>query len=478
MTVPARCNRVIVWGIILIVSVPIWCQAQAHGPYSRRTPIVEAFDRNKDAVVAIQGKQEVPDRNDIYSRMFEDWPFFRPRNLPPSLGSGFLIDSRGYIMTNAHVVQDTSEITIILADNSEKQARLVAMDESTDLAILKIDAETPLPAVVLGRSDDLLIGETVLAIGNPFGYQHTLTDGVISAIHRKVQFDENRDPVDLIQISAPINPGNSGGPLININGEVIGINNAIRKAAEGIGFSIPIDRLRETLPKLLDVERLYRLDFGAELVDPNSFSRTGEDTKSGAMVRYVRAGSSAARAGLMVGDVVVALADRSLGSVIDFYLDLIEQPHDKPLKLKVLRLGKPAEITLSLNRRPQPDAVKLADQLLGLEVKALTPEMLRHYDRIPGKVGNVVVLAVERNGPAYAAGIKPGDVIMMAAGREIRQMEDIALALENITPGAMLRMTIYRTEKFGPMLQISQSDVTLRTRSVNGDEDSSGKMRL
>ena len=231
--------------------------------YSRKTPVVEAFDLNKDAVVNIASKQHVRVRD----RFWGDFPFGERKVEIPSLGSGFIIDHRGYIITNAHVVEDADDITIIMADRVSKyQARKVAIDRNVDLAVLKIDVDKILPTVTLGRSADLMTGETILAIGNPFGYNHTLTDGIVSAIHEDLSMDNGRT-VNMIQISAPINPGNSGGPLININGELVGINTAIRESAEGIGFAIPIDVLRDKLPDMINVEKLRRMDFGLQVQD-------------------------------------------------------------------------------------------------------------------------------------------------------------------------------------------------------------------
>jgi serine protease Do len=218
--------------------------------YSRRTPIVEAFEKNKDAVVSISGKQAARPR-DIFSWDIDEWFFSQPRpQTTPFLGSGFIIDSRGYIVTNNHVVDKAIEINISRADGKVYKGRKIAADES-------------LPTVILRREDDLLIGETVLAIGSPFGYQQTLTDGIVSAVHRDLIIDNNKFP-NLIQISAPINPGNSGGPLLNINGEVVGINTAIRRAAQGIGFAIPVPQLLQQLPKILsrEIEIDQRIDFG------------------------------------------------------------------------------------------------------------------------------------------------------------------------------------------------------------------------
>ena len=239
----------LLWMLSLLISTSLPAQEK----YSRRTPLVESFDKNKDTVVSIAGKQ-LTRRDDIFGWDLDEWFFFRPRPMAtPFLGSGFIIDQRGYIVTNAHVVADALEINIILADDSNHEARLIALDRVTDLALLKVNADKSLPTVTLGRSDDLMIGETVLAIGNPFGYQHTLTEGIISAIHRDMAIEDRVFP-SLIQISAPINPGNSGGPLVNLAGEVIGIT-SLKLAiggVEGMGYAINIE---DALPV---IQRLFK----------------------------------------------------------------------------------------------------------------------------------------------------------------------------------------------------------------------------
>ncbi|MBN2842606.1 MAG: trypsin-like peptidase domain-containing protein, partial [Sedimentisphaerales bacterium] len=267
--------------------------------YDRRTATVEAFEKNKEAVVNIASKQQMLVRDSFWSEV----PFGVRKVEIPSLGSGFIIDPRGYIITNCHVIDEADDITIIMADGVSKySARKIALNRETDLAVLKIDAEKPLPTVTLGYSNDIMVGETVLAIGNPFGYNHTLTDGIVSAIHSNIA-NENGQTTDMIQISAPINPGNSGGPLLNINGELIGVNTKIRKSAEAIGFAIPIDTLREELPAMLNVEKLRQVDFGLKVQDKCEYSPETQNTiVKGLIVKEVRLGSLAEQAGFKTGD--------------------------------------------------------------------------------------------------------------------------------------------------------------------------------
>ncbi len=229
--------------------------------YDRRTPVVRVFDAAKDAVVNISTRRLVNARSRFFG--YRDDPFddifispFRRRNVAiQSLGSGFLIHPDGYIVTNEHVVRRATKITVFGADGVSHPARVIATDAEHDLAILKMDRPDgqPLAALPLGRSDDLMIGETVVAIGNPKGYRHSVTSGVISALNRELAFNGNVKYTGLIQTDASINPGNSGGPLLNVNAEVIGINTAIygpHADFSGTGFAIPVDRAKAFLAQV------------------------------------------------------------------------------------------------------------------------------------------------------------------------------------------------------------------------------------
>lgn len=460
---------------ILVLSL---APLEAQDATSRRTPVVEAFEKNKDAVVSISSKyiQEVVP-NDVFGWGFDwDWPFRGRKVVIPSLGSGFIVNTNGYIVTNAHVVRRADKISVIMSDNSEYQAQKVAEDSRSDLALLKIDADKPLPTVHMGHSDDLMIGETVLAIGNPFGYQQTLTDGILSAIHRDVEISEGFVMEEMLQISAPINPGNSGGPLLNINGEVIGINTAIRKAAQGIGFAIPIDQLRQNLAKLLDVERLSRIDFGLTVSDVKT-SSGWKDVK----VSSVRAGSAAEKADIKVGDIITAVDGNEINSAIDFYLDIFQRQPNSTVSFKIARSSAPSApaqtftLNLPLHARPKPDGKKLAQQLFGMEVAVLTKTMIQRY-QIAGNPGDIVVLSVERASPAYYARVEAGDIIIALDDSPIADIDHIGYKLETIKNGEQVSMMYTRTVKIGGFLGVTQNSTILRARS--GDSETSTKKGL
>ncbi len=444
--------------------------------HPRRTPIVDAFQKNKDAVVSITGKQLVRQSNPFWG--FEDWGLFRPRlQARPFLGSGFVLDDRGYVITNAHVVSGALEITVIMADGSQFPAEKIVASESMDMALLKIEPETPLPTVALGRSDDLMIGETVLAIGNPFGYQHTLTDGIISAVHRDLQI-ENKEFPNLIQISAPINPGNSGGPLININGSVIGMNTAIRRAAEGIGFAIPVDQLRENLAKILyaNIEHDRRIDFGAQIVDfsrPDGQNQTTVQQK-GVLVQSVLPDSTAARAGLRINDTITAIADTPTNSAVGFYLELLEQKLNQQTKFKILRNRngsddspkKQLNISVTLIERPKPDAPALALQMFGLNIYSLSNQQAEKFGGA-AEPGYIAVSSIEPGSPADNSGIAKGDLIMAINSTPIQNLDSLGYKLETITEGNLVNITLYRSKTTRWGYEIRQFDAKLRTQSNN-----------
>ena len=449
---------------LLAVLFAAWQVVTASEPprHERRTPIVEAFEKCKDAVVSISSKYVVAQRNDFFSLTPDGWPFMAPRRRTvtlTSLGSGFVLDSRGYVITNAHVVEQAAEVTVVMSDGSQYQAEKTAVDEARDLAVLKIEADKPLPTVELGTSGDLMIGETVLAIGNPFGYQHTLTDGIISAIHRDVELSEQRTLVDLIQISAPINPGSSGGPLLNINGELIGLNTAIRRAAQGIGFAIPADQLRKHLPTMLDIEKLRRIDFGARIgvspcppgsTEPPSSAEDTMGRPCGLGVLAVRPDSAAAKAGLQKGDVIVAADGEPVNSAIDFQLDMLQRRLDSTVRLLVLRGEDTKQLAITLHQRPKPDGQALAYEMFGMRLDVLTAQLARRY-RLGVQVGSLFVREMAEGSPAQAAGIEAGDILLAAGNAKIDDLDQLGLELELTPVGTGVQMTFsgVRSVSFG-----------------------------
>jgi serine protease Do len=266
----AEKNKAIFLGFaILMISSALARSSFVQKTDLRRTPVVEAVKKVAPAVVNISTEKIVKRRINPF---FDDYGFFFGdffQNFPSSrtykrqsLGSGVLIDPKGYIITNEHVILPASKIKVVLVDGREFEGKLIGSDSKFDLAVIKIEAESDFPAIKIGKSIDLMIGETVISIGNPFGLSHSVTTGVISALNRTIVTDEKRVYSDFIQTDASINPGNSGGPLLNILGELIGINTAIYQKAEGIGFAIPIDKARRIVDDLIQSGYVHRAWLG------------------------------------------------------------------------------------------------------------------------------------------------------------------------------------------------------------------------
>ncbi|MHC4990172.1 MAG: trypsin-like peptidase domain-containing protein [Planctomycetota bacterium] len=417
----------------------------------RRTPVVEVFESSRDSVVNISTTEVIEVQGsgpfDRMLREFFEVPTRPRRYTRQGIGSGFVIHPDGYLVTNAHVVAGATELKATFASGREYEARVIADDTTRDLAILKIDAERSLPTLRLGRSDDLMVGETVVAIGNPLGYQHTVTAGVVSAIGRDLEFPNGVALPELIQTDASINPGNSGGPLMNVLGELIGVNTAIRGDAENIGFAIPVDQLREILPRLLDVHRRYRIDSGLVL----SSSRVPR-------VEAVGPGSPADDAGIRVGDVVRAIDSSPVREGVDFYIGLIGKQAGDRVRLEVDRGGRSLDRQLVLAGRPRPDGDRLARSKLGVRVRALPEDIARDL-RLPGEAG-IFVLDVEVGGPADRGGIEARDIIMSVGRYHVTSVEELGQLLELADADEQIPVRCIRVER-GRLLQ---RDLRVRVR--------------
>jgi serine protease Do len=392
---------------------------------NRRSPVVEVFEQCRDAVVNISTTRVQRVRTLRSGRRWDDVfdfgrPFVREQKIK-SVGSGVVIHEQGYIITNAHVVAQASDVHVIFADERTVEARIVSSDPEHDLAVLKVDTTRPLPYITLGRSADILVGETVVAIGNPLGLQHTVTSGIVSALDRELRFGPELTYSGLIQTDAAINPGNSGGPLLNINSELIGINTALRGDAQNVGFAIAVDRLWNLLPVLLDVERSQRVRFGLEVSGPH------------AQVAAVHPGSPAARADLRPGDRITRFQGDRVRDAIDYYVRLFEQKPGRTIRLAYQRGDKTGAVSLTLEPIPPPDGRGLARRLLGVGLDEFDAATHRKYNL--SRDVAVFVDEVERNGPADRARVVPGDVILRLNRVSVRTLEEVGLALEDVQPG-------------------------------------------
>jgi len=321
---------------------------------SRRTPIVTVAHDVGPAVVNIQTESTIRQRE---VDPFDPFGVFGGRDrsyTSQSLGSGFVWSSDGVIVTNNHVVEGASRITVNFSDGTQLPARLIGVDPDSDVAVLRVDAKNLLTAPI-GLSSDLLIGETVIAVGNPFGLSGTVTTGVVSALGRSVPSKEaGRTFTDFIQTDASINPGNSGGPLLNIEGRVIGINTMIFANAQGIGFAIPVDRAKKVVQDIVRYGQVHSAWIGAvtATITPEEARRTGLKMSRGALVARVIAGSPAQAAGLKPGDIITAVGGRPVDSREAFSTMTATVAAGQPLPLTVARAGGTESISVRPSEAP------------------------------------------------------------------------------------------------------------------------------
>lgn len=406
----------------------------------RVTSVVLAFRKAGPAVVNISTRRLVQIRSgffgpDIFEELF---PSLRPRKVPVhSIGSGFLISPAGYIVTNAHVVRRAEKITVTLADKSQHQAEVISSDSRSDLAVLKIAPASgeALPYLPLGRSDDLMVGETVIAIGNPLGYANTLTTGVISATDRTLQFSDGVKVPGLIQTDTPINRGNSGGPLLNIKAELIGINTAIRADAQNIGFAIPVDRLAEELPSLLDAERLNRVVFGATV--RQSHGREADELH----VTTVRPGSPA-EGKLLPGDRIIELNGQPMRQITDYTCAMVTIKPGTSINMTLLRDGLEINRAITIAEKPKPDGKALARKHFGMTLRRLTPQLARDLSLAVGK--GLLVVGIDGGSPAQRLGIKLGDVIYKVGRLYVADLDTLGTILEDLQPGRSVTIGLLR----------------------------------
>ena len=434
---------VVIAGVILTGLVkPV--SAQDELTFSRKTPIVKVYEKTHKAVVNIAGERTVPTSirpGFDWPDMFEPWgPWFQRR--VRVLGSGVVVHEDGYIITNEHVIKGAEKIKVLFSDGSELPAEIKTANENKDLAVLTIKIEDKLPFIHLGRSDDLMIGETVIAIGNPYGYSNTVTSGVISAVGRDVEISEGSWLRGLIQTDAPINPGNSGGPLLNINGQLIGINTAIRAEAENIGFAIPVDTLADNLSHMLMPEKLRRVQLGLVMGRIKTV-----DQFSGLAVDSVIKESPADKKGMTAGDIVLQIDGRKLTGVIDFYVKMMDKQIGEPIVVKYVRpsASRPQSRTvrLTLAARPLPDGRQLAKKFFQMEVSELTERVAEEFD-FESAYPIMIITDVEADGIAAEAGLKGGDLIFEVNNAAVSDLKEFSLEMEKVNEGDIVKLKIVR----------------------------------
>jgi serine protease Do len=456
----------IVTGIVLAAAAGLGAQESL--PFPRETPVVAVYRRTHTAVVNLSGEQAVSRR---VGPQF-DWPpafdFWGPRvqQQVAVLGSGFVVHEDGFLVTNAHVIESVKRVKAVFSDGREFQAQVVSADASKDLAVLKIETGGKLPFVELGRSDDLMIGETVIAIGNPYGYANTVTSGVISAVGRDIQVSEGYWLRGLIQTDASINPGNSGGPLLNVHGQLIGVTTAIRAEAQNIGFAIPVDTLVDNVGQMLMPEKLRRVRLGLTL---------GRMTTAGAfrglVVSNVSTGSPAEEKKLATGDLILEIDGHKPHSIIDFYIRMMGKEVGQPIRLSYVR---PRErnprsrvVELAMLPRPVPDGRALAKAFFQMDVSELTTAVARQFG-FEGAYPILIVTGAEAGGSAARAGLKPGDLILQVNEATPHDLPELALELEKVAPGDGVELKILRIT-LGPFGQMERRFVArLQARLPGG----------
>ena len=379
--------------------------------------------------------------DEFFEKFFEGMP--RQEREQHSLGSGFIINEDGYILTNNHVVEKADEIIVRLSDKHKYKAKVVGTDPKTDVAVIKIDnGASKLPYVTLGDSDAAEVGDWVLAIGNPFGLEQTVTAGIVSAKGRVI----GAGPYDsFIQTDASINPGNSGGPLFNMNGEVIGINTAIFASGQGLGFAIPINMAKKLIPQLITHGKITDRGWLGVVIQPvteelaKSFGMTGE---SGALVGDVMKGSPAEKAGIKRGDVIVAFNGEAIDTANELPALVATTPAGKTATITVLRAGKKVDLPVILGNQkddkqevaeegPSDEAPNKADKL-GFAVKE-------------SKSGEgVVITQIDPDSTAAMAGVRPGDSVLEINGTVIKDVPTYIAELNKLSKGSTVRLLVGR----------------------------------
>lgn len=356
------------------------------------------------------------------------------------LGSGVIISRDGYILTNNHVVEGADEIIVKLSEKEQYKGKVVGSDPTTDLALLKVEAEKDLPAAVLGDSDKLRVGEWVIAIGNPFGLEHTVTAGIVSAKGRVI----GSGPYDdFIQTDASINPGNSGGPLFNLQGEVVGINTAIVASGQGIGFAIPINMAKDELVQLKEKGRVTRGWLGVQIQpwEPGMAEKFGLKEERGALVGAVIPGEPADRAGIQKGDVILEVEGHRIKDTKDLLNTVARLEPGRKVKVVVWRDGREKVITVELGERPAEGEVSMEtppgkEDRIGLAVQDVTPEIA---DRLGlDKPEGVLISNVKQGSPAAKAGLQKGDVIHEIEHQPVKSVRDYRRVLSRTEKDSLL----------------------------------------
>jgi S1-C subfamily serine protease len=399
-------------------------------PNLRRTAVVEVVEKTKHSVVYISTKKLVAERFSPFGNMFPELSQVRVQERT-SLGSGFIVHPDGYIVTNNHVIERARAIDVELLDGRKFEAELLSSNSKNDLAVLKIKTDKPLPVLELGDCADLMIGEPVIAVGNPQGLAHTVTTGIVSAVHRDLSVGANDAQLtDLIQTDAAINPGNSGGPLINAYGQVIGINTAVLGGeSQNLGFAVRVDRLRDLIPELMNPAVANKLNVPLKLKELRTM--TPPSTVHAEILTDA-------------GTPVATIAGQKPRDIIDAYAILLRQKENEPFE--VTFDGKPP-LKVTPKAIPLPDAVVMAKQKLGVTIEPVTPLLAGRLGL--GSEDGMYVSEVKRGSVADVAKLQAGDIILQLGNYRVSKLEDLALLLQYLPEKGDVAVGVMRGNRTG-----------------------------
>ncbi|KAA0259225.1 DegQ family serine endoprotease [Deferribacter autotrophicus] len=433
---------------ILFISVLLLFAVNLFAYFGAPESFVDVVKKTRDGVVNISTTKIIKRKSipfffddDFFKRFFGD--NFKHFDVPKeykskSLGSGFVIDKEGYIVTNNHVIDGADEIVVKLADKKEFKAKVVGKDPLTDLALLKIDPkDEELHPLTLGDSEKTEVGEWVVAIGNPFGLEWTVTAGIISAKGRVL----GEGPYDnFMQTDASINPGNSGGPLVNMKGEVVGINTAIIPSGQGLGFAIPVNMLKELLPKLKagKVKRGW-LGVTVQPLDDKLAKSFGLKKPEGALIADVIKGDPADKAGLKAGDIVIAIDDKPVKDSRDLVMEIGKRNPGEKVTLTVIRDGKVKKIEVELGERKDVD---VANGEISREGKLIVADLDQNELREIGIDGGVKVTIVDPASNAYEAGLRKGDIIVWINRHKVKNSDEFYKIYDKIKKGDIVALKV------------------------------------
>jgi len=432
---------------------PFWTDRREAptGGFGVPTNFADLAEQASPAVVNIQTSKTVTQQAPRVPRQFEEFfggpfeEFFgRRQRTVPSLGTGFVISRDGYIVTNNHVVADVDTIKVAFSDGAELEATIVGRDPKTDIALIRVESDHELPSLPLGDSSSVRPGDWVVAIGNPFGLEHTVTAGIVSAKGRNI----GQGPYDdFIQTDAAINPGNSGGPLLNLQGEVIGINTAINPRANTIGFAVPVNMAKDILPQLRASGHVTRGWLGVliQKITPELAESFGLEDDAGALVSRVDPEGPAAEAGIERGDVIVRFDGDEITTMEDLPRKVAATPVGKSVKVVVLREGKEKTLSVDIGQLDEPELAAAAagegtgsgTARFGIGVQDITPQIAQQLG-LDEAEGGVVITQVENGSPAEEARLRRGDVILEVDRQEVESVAELKQLLADADDGVLL----------------------------------------